>query len=48
MSFAYYWLRDRDAGEQEMDVSFSEFLNALQSCWNIGQSVKFEIMRRGE
>jgi len=45
LSFAYYWLRDRDASREELDIAFSEFLNALQSCWNIGQSIKFEITR---
>lgn len=45
LSFAYYWMRERDASREEVDISFSEFLNALQSCWNIGQSIKFEIMR---
>ena len=48
LSFAYNWLRDRDASREELDIAFSEFLNALLSCWNIGQSIKFEITRNGD
>ena len=41
LNWAYYWLREREVDPEEVDVSLSEFLHAIRSCWNIGETLKF-------
>lgn len=42
--WASHWLFDRIANSEELTLSRNEFLNAIQSCWNIGTTIKFNIM----
>ena len=44
LNWAFYWLRDRQADPEQVDVSLSEFLHALRSCWNVGETFKFTLM----
>jgi hypothetical protein len=44
LNWAYYWLRDRETNPEEVDVSLSEFLHAIRSCWNIGETLKFTLL----
>ena len=44
LNWAYYWLRDREADQEEVDVSLSEFLQAVRSCWNIGETFRFTLL----
>ena len=44
LNWAYYWLRDREADKQDSDASLGEFLHALRSCWNIGETFKFTLL----
>jgi hypothetical protein len=44
LNWAFYWLRDRQADPEQVDVSLSEFLHALRSCWNVGEIFKFSLM----
>jgi hypothetical protein len=44
LNWAYYWLRDRNGDPEEVDVSLSEFLHAVKSCWNIGETFKFTLL----
>jgi hypothetical protein len=43
LNWAHYWLKDREADASEVDISFSEFLNAMKSCWSIGDTFKIEL-----
>jgi len=44
LNWAYYWLRDRETNKEEIDVSFSEFLHAMRSCWSIGETIMINLM----
>ena len=44
LNWAYYWLRDGQADPQQVDVSLSEFLHAIRSCWNVGETFQFTLL----
>jgi len=44
LNWAYYWLRERKVDQEEVDVSLSDFLQAIRSCWNIGESYRFTLL----
>jgi len=44
LSWAFFWLKQRKAAPQEMDISMNEFLLALKSCWNVGETVTVTLM----
>jgi len=44
MNWTYYWLRNREASQRDADVSLGDFLHALRSCWNIGETFKFTLL----
>ena len=43
LNWAYFWLRERQAKTEETDISFTEFLHAVRSNWNIGETFKLTL-----
>jgi hypothetical protein len=43
LNWAYFWLRERQSKTQEIDISLREFLSAIRSCWNIGETIDIDI-----
>jgi hypothetical protein len=41
--WAFHWLYERNAKSEDLNISRSEFLSALSSCWNVGETIKFNL-----
>jgi hypothetical protein len=47
LNWAYFWLRERQAKTDETDISFTEFLHAIRSNWNMGETLKLTVTNGG-
>ncbi len=43
-NWAFYWLRQRTAKTEDMEISLNEFLSAIRSCWSIGDPFTLNLM----
>jgi hypothetical protein len=44
LNWAYFWLHERQVKTEETDISFTEFLHAVGSNWNIGNTFKMTLL----
>jgi hypothetical protein len=42
--WAYYWFNKREVSKEDKSISFNEFMYAVRSCWNIGETVRFDLV----
>jgi len=43
LNWAYFWLKDREADQEKVEASLGEFLHAIRSCWNVGETFRFTL-----
>lgn len=44
LNWAFYWLYDRKTTREDLNISFGEFLQALRSCWAIGETIRIDLL----
>jgi hypothetical protein len=43
LNWTYFWLHERQVKTEETDISFTEFLHAVRSNWNIGETFRLTL-----
>ena len=44
VDWAAYWFSNRKIAKEDKRISFNEFMYAIRSCWNIGETVRFDLV----